>query len=292
MIAHDKGFFTKHGIKAKLVPLKSGKEVKQAISLGQIDIGSGGATNFFVPISKGAPVKIIAPSTTAPTHMYIRPDGGVKKFRDLIGKTIATTPGSSSNFALLYALSKENINTGQITFVDVEKKYRPIALMEKKIVDAAMAGEHDALFLEEAGAVPFPEWQKKGYLNKQFPHTVIAVNTDFLATNPEKAEAFIDAFIETQSFIKSNPDEAAELLATHISSVTGGAVVFSPEDIKEVWKTIEYNLWDEPDILVDMSKIAKETGEIEKELTLDEIYDLQFRKKLKDAQAEIYGTEN
>jgi len=288
MVAHDAGIFDKHKLKVELVPLKSGQEIQQALALGMIDIGSAGATNFFIPISKGAPIKIIAPSSSSPTQVFVRPDNKIKTINDLVGKAIASKLGESSNLALGYALSKDNISFSSIKIVDIEKTLRPIALMEKKIVDAAVAGEYEKKIYLDHGAVIFEEWKTKGYTNKSFPRTVIAVSSDFMAKNKKTVKLFIDAFIESQKYIKDHPDEAARIVAKHIETGSEGVIKFSTDDIKEAWQETKYVLWYEPSDLVEISKIEKEMGIIDSVLTLDQIFDLSFEKKLKDAQNEIY----
>lgn len=288
MIAYETGIFDKHKLKVELVPLKSGKEIQQTLAIGRIDLGSAGATNFFIPISKGAPVKIIAPLAVSPTQVFVRPDDNIKKINDLVGKTIASRLGESSNLALGYALRKENISLSSIEFVDIDKNIRPIALMEKKIVDAVVAGEYEEKIYLDYGAVLLEEWKTKGYANKSFPRTVIAVNSNFMNENKKTISLFIGAFIESQKFIKDNPDEAAKIIAKHIEEGSEAAIRFSVEDIKDSWKELKYVLWYEPYDFVEISKIAEEIGDIESALSLNQIFDLSFEKKLKNAQAKIY----
>ena len=294
IIAHERGLFNKHGLVVNLIPLKSGKEIAQTLAIGGIDIGSAGVTNFFIPISKGAPVKIIAPTTMSPTYVYVRPDSHIETLGDLAGKTIASSRGESSNFVLQYVLKRENIDVSSITFLDIEDTYRPIALMEKKIVDAVVVSGGKESLYKKVGAVILKEWETKGYINKTFPRIVIAVNADFVSKNPKKVEKFIDAFIESQRFVNSNPKESAQLVSQYINLGTNGTVNFSPDEIQESWRgdLVQYLLWYDPSVFVDLAKISKEIGDIENVITLEQIFDLRFEQKLKAAQIEIYNNDN
>jgi NitT/TauT family transport system substrate-binding protein len=272
----------------ELIPFKGGKEVQQALAMGSIDIGSAGATNFFIPIAKGSPIKIIAPLAVSPTLVFVDPSSNIKTFDDLVGKTIASRIGQSSNISLGYALRKENIPINTITFEDIEGNLRPLALMEKKVVDVAVAGEYNEKIYLDYGAVVFEEWITKGYADKPMPRTVIAVNTDSLEKNKEEISSFIDAIIESQRYIKDNPDDAAVIISKQIEEATEGAVVFSVEELKEQWKTVKYVLWYEPSDVVEISKVAQEIGDIQTALSVEQIFDLSFEEKLKNAQDEIY----
>ncbi len=292
MIAYDKDIFNKHGLKVRLVPLKSGNETKQALATGQIDIGSAGVNNFFIPISKGAPVKILAPLALSSTYLFVRPDNQIKTLNDLAGKTVAARIGSSSNLALRFALKQEGVDSSNMTFLDINKTYRPIALMEKKIVDAALAQEFMDVIFKQAGAVILEEWVTKGYLKQSLPNTVISVNTDFMVKNLKKTETFIEALVDSHKFIIDNPDESAALVAKHIALGSAGAMEYSVDDIKKTWQNTKYVLWYDPNIFVEASKISREIGDIENELSLEQLFDLSFRSKLEAAQIEVYGPKN
>ncbi|MDO8556101.1 MAG: ABC transporter substrate-binding protein [Nanoarchaeota archaeon] len=289
MIANDKGIFERYGLKVELVPLKSAKETQQALAMGSINLGSAGVTNFFIAIANEAPVKVIAPMAASPTQLFVRPNEE-RKITDLSGKIIASQRGGASNLALGYALDRENVSLDGIKFVDIEKSVRPIALMDKRIVDAVAAGEYEERIYLDYGAVLLEEWETKGYSNKSFPRTVIAVNTNFMRNNKKATELFIDAFIESQKFIEENPGEAAVIIAKHMNDKSRGIIDLSKDDIMESWIKLKYTIWYDPQELVELSKIAKNIGDLKSNLDVDQIFDESFKDKLEDAQNEIYNT--
>jgi ABC-type nitrate/sulfonate/bicarbonate transport system substrate-binding protein len=290
-IAYAKGFFSEHNIAVETVPLSSGSEVKQALSAGQIDIGFAGASNFLIPISKGVPIKVIAPMSFTHTYIYVRPDNETRTFQDLIGKTIAISPGGINEYEIRRVLKKENIDANKINFAYIiDKVNRPIALMDKKVVDAVPIDYEDLNTYLKIGAVPFEEWETKGYADHVKLDTVITVNEEFMRSNPLIVEHFMDGIIDGQRFLKSNPEESAEIVSSYIKTDTSGALAYLPKNLNDMWKNgiIVYTLWDDPAALVEMSEIAAEIGQIDKNLTLGQIYDLSFEEKLKNAQNEIY----
>ncbi|MFH1509359.1 MAG: ABC transporter substrate-binding protein [bacterium] len=279
IVAYEKGYFSDQGLDVELVPLKS-KETREALSIGQIDLGSAGASNFFIPISVGAPVKIIAPLTNAAAFVFVDPASQIKTLKNLENTSIASRIGTSSNFMLRQVLIEKQINTENIEFLDIEKAYRAIALMEKDVADAAVGGEYEVQDYLDSGAIILPEWEEKGYSQRQFPRTSLGVNTDFLNKNPYLVDRFIDALILSQKFIHDNQNASAEIVANHINNESEGAASFSKEEILITWKSTSYPLWTDPNEIVAMSVIAKEIGDIDKSLIIEEIFDLRYQSKL------------
>lgn len=293
-VAYTKGFFTEHNVTIETVPFTSSSETRLALSTGQVDVAFAGPVGWFVPISKGLPIKIIAPLATVTSHLYVRPDNKIITFEDFIGKTIAfVSLGSGPEYEIRYILRKENIDATKINFVKMEREYRPIALMEKKVVDAVFIDQSEVPKYSELGAVPHDEWVTKGYDKENKPGTVIAVDENFKNSNPQLVERFIDALIEGRRFIKSNPEEAAEIVSEYIKDESEGAIVYFPENLITIWESgeVKYNLWNDPTIIIDLSKIGVELGQLNSSLSLNQIYDLSYEQKLKDAQDEIYSTD-
>lgn len=289
-VADMKNYFNERDIIIKAVPLGSSNDLKLAISTGQIDIALSAVTVFFVPISKGVPIKIVAPIAVGPIHLYVRPDSKIRTFEDLLGKSMAVTQGGPSESYVRYVLEKENIDASKINFLYIDKVYRPSALMDKKIVDAVPIGEDELEKYSEIGAIPHEEWATKGYTLQPRLEEVIAVNEEFTLAHPLLVEKFIDSIIEGHRFIKSNPDEAAQIVSSYIKVESES---YSPEYVKDIWENnkLAYILWSDPTVLVNMSKIAVEIGQIESDLTLEQIFDSRFEEKLKHAQNEIYSSD-
>lgn len=293
VVAYEKGFFEKNGVSVEMVPLKSSSEVKQALSTGSIHFGSGGFANFFVPISKGAPIKIIASSTLTPTYLFVRPDSNILTLKDLEGRRISSGAfGGNSDYEIRYILKDHNIDLKKIEFVETESTFLPIALMEKKIVDVAMASESREISYQKAGAVILKEWGDDGFSAKNRLKSVIAVYSPFLEENPRESQAFMNAFIDAQEFIKKNPQEASILVARHINEGTGGASRFSAADIEKSWEKMRYSFWEDPQQIVDSAQIGFEYGFLDRNLSINDLMDFRFEEKLKAAQARVYGPQN
>lgn len=291
VVAYEKGYFQEHGIFPKMVPLKSGREVMQALVAGQTDLGMASFTNLMQTMAKGAPIRYIAASASSPSYIFIRPNENLNNFIDLYKKNISVTSGGINDLIFRAAMDQENIDTSKMQFAEIERAYLTAALIDKKAVDAVVVAEQDTEMMFRAGAIILPEWETKGYSKQAEPRNSLAVNTKFLNNQELIVGNFLEALIDAHRLINSNPAEAAELLAKHIREKSDGAVVHSPEKIAKQWENKETlnMIWQDPAVTMKLAKKAKELGLIDKELTIQDVFDLRFENKLKAAQKEIYG---
>ena len=291
-IANKKGYFQNHGLNVEILPLKGGEEVRLALIAGQIDIGLAGLADIMPLLTGGVPIRIIAPATAAPTYMFVRPGENIKTFQDLYGKTVLVSTGGTNDLIWHAAMSKENIDIKKIKTVDVERAYRVTALMNQRLADAAVVAEQDASALLEAGAVPMEEWEAKGYTHPVSRGSII-VNVDFMNKNEDLMNKFIDGYSDAHRLIKDDPYEAANIVVGQIREVSGGAINHSADVIREQWTGggLKNVIWEDPVSSMDLVVQGKLTGLIDRDLSMEEIYDLRFEDKLKSLQQE-YDTQD
>lgn len=294
IVAYKKSYFQKHGVLPKIVLLKSAREVVQALAADQIDMGIGGIANFLQAMAKGAPIRYLTAFASSPSFIFVRPNENLNKISDLNGKTISATLNGINELVFRVALKKENIDVNGIKFTDIPRDYLVAALIEKKVIDAALGSQQDKEIMLKAGAIVLPEWEVKGYTEKSEPRNWITVNTDFLNKQEQAVEGFMEAMVDASRFVNDNPEEAAGFLSKYIQEISDGAIVYSPENIVKQWKNKEIinMIWQDPGITMELVEKAKEIGAIDKELTTQDVYDLRFENKLKAAQKEIYGEKN
>lgn len=172
----------------------------------------------------------------------------------------------------------------------VDKVYRPSALMDQKIADAVPIGEDEVEKYLEIGAVLHEEWESKGYTMKSRLEEVIAINEEFNSAHPLLIEKFIDGIIEGHRFIKSDSVEAAQIVSSYIKVESEA---YTPEYVRGIWEgnKLAYILWCDTAILSEMTKIAAESGQIESNLTTEQVFDSRFEEKLTRAQNEIYSAD-
>jgi len=265
MIAYEKGYFEDSGIDVELVQV-TGSEGAIAIGAGQVDIVIISSARLFGPIEKGVPVKILSPMSNTDFELFVRPDSGIKTFKDLEGKKFSYgVGGGAKELFTRYILDKEGVDIEKIEFV----------------VDQA----------KEMGGVILPVWVEKNY-EKSPTGLVVAANSDYLNGNEDTIKSFFEAIIEANKYLKSDLDESSIIATDFMRENTNGAMNIKSEDFKNLVETgrVSYVLWEGTAVVVDLARVTYEVGNIEKELTVNDLYDLRFKNLLESAQDEIYGS--
>jgi NitT/TauT family transport system substrate-binding protein len=123
-LGKQKGIFQKHGLDLDILYTQGGGETLQVVISGAVDIGlSAGTLGVFGAYAKGAPVRIIAASSTGSRELfwYVPAKSPLKSMRDVDGQTIAySTNGASTHIAVLrfiseYKLKAKPVSTGDVS---------------------------------------------------------------------------------------------------------------------------------------------------------------------------------
>ncbi|XOU94604.1 MAG: ABC transporter substrate-binding protein [Candidatus Kerfeldbacteria bacterium] len=292
MIGIEKGYFENDDYNIEVVALKSGKDIRQGAATGQLDLGLSSASNFFTIIAADAPVKIIAPVAVSNTLLFVRPDDGIETFEDLKGKVIQGGKSGQSEFVFVRALKIEGIDISEIEFLDIDKGFRPLALMEQKVLDAIPGSSYNKGNFDDFGIAVHKEWVEKGYGDTSWPNTVIATNTEFLENNNEVIEFILGALIKSHEYFENNTEDSAQLIADHINRESLETAEYTKEEVLiSLNSGLNFSLWYDPSQLVDMAQTSFESGALEKNLTQDDLLDLRYEELLKKAQDEIYDQD-
>lgn len=209
MLALDQKVWDKYGLEIETVSLGSGKEVRDAMIAGSVDIGSVGSTPLIVGAAKADVVTVGAVAYAGDTlAIVVRKDSGIKTLADLKGKKIATQFGSSTDFALrkgalpANGMSENDIQPVNIKFQDM------VAALASKSVDA-FAGVEPYIALADEQGIGVSILKLGAY---DMTPLFLGVQGKFLREQPEAVNAFLKGYMEVVDQFKHNPDKVADTL--------------------------------------------------------------------------------
>ncbi len=212
LIAQEKGFAAKHGLKLDIKTFESGSFPLEAVAAGEL-VGSG--TNGALPSlrgrSKGGRYVGVARGMTAPRLACAAAGPSIKGPKDLEGKTVGILPGSSSElwwakYAQFHKLDRAKslkvsppemvtaLRGGQI---DAFFVWQPWCDRGKAIV----SGAHVLAYGGENNVYPFPD-------------LMINFSESLVKNEPETALRLLHALYDAAEWVKANPEEAARIFTS------------------------------------------------------------------------------
>jgi NitT/TauT family transport system substrate-binding protein len=183
--AIDNGHFDKELLDVELVQFTNGAMELAVMASGQIDIGYiGVGAHVFAPQGQ---CKILAlDSTDVSGEILVHADSDIKMMRDLKGRNVAITAGTTSDLILTKALQLAGMLPGDVVRINMEASGKVTAFMTDQI---------DAISLE----APYTDQIRRDMgADKVF---TVCGSADFLP-----AAVFTNSWVTTGSFLESRPD--------------------------------------------------------------------------------------
>jgi NitT/TauT family transport system substrate-binding protein len=268
-VAEAQDTYRKEGLNVKTMTMSTGSGIVSAVASGSIDIGYVGIAPALQGISEGVPMKIVGAVNLDGSGIVVNPKSNITNTTDLKGKKVAT-PGVSSiqQVLLLYQLQKYNLTTNDVDISSVDIYMIPSTLASNK-VDAYIAYEPYvslAPYRNMGNVMMYSDEIMPGH-----PCCVIIARDDFIEQHPDELQKFLDIHKNSTEFVKSHPNETAELVSTEITTNTQleemalSHVVFVSQVDSSFQKKV-----------LDFMNIEQEMGYLKTNLTPAEIFDTQF----------------
>ncbi|AUY52264.1 aliphatic sulfonate ABC transporter substrate-binding protein [Streptomyces sp. CB01881] len=291
LVGLQEGLFQKElgATQVKTQVFNAGPAEIEALNAGSIDIGWIGpspAINGFTK-SEGKSLKIISGSASGGVKLVVNPDK-ITSLDDLKGKKIATPQlGNTQDVALLNYLAGKGYKVdaqsgaGDVSVIRSDNKVTPDAYKQGSI-DGAWVPEPTASKLVTLGAKVLLN-EKDVWPDKKFVITNIIVSQKFLAEHPDVVEAVLRGSVNTNAFIKANPDKAKADANEAIKKEAGNAL--EPAVLDPAWQDIDF-LDDPLASTLQAEADHAVTAGLLKKPSLNGIYDLTLLNKVLAAKGQ------
>ncbi|MDP3065471.1 MAG: ABC transporter substrate-binding protein [Methanobacteriaceae archaeon] len=268
-VADELGMYYKAGLTMELVPFRSGAEMIHAMQLGQIDVGYCGIAPVTTAISKGVPIKVVAPVNTQGSGLVIPVNSTLNLSSDLSNKTVAIPrKGSVQDVLLNVLLLQNNISASQLKITELEAPLMPPSLKNGKI-DAYVAWEPYVSSANFTGDGKIFLHSEEWWPNH--PCCVVVARDDFIKKEPDQLSHFLKVHVKATDYILNNPDESNLI----VSQKLGTSNIIETEALKHV------NFISRPDdnFTADVERfmeVQKKLGELKEIPDYKTLYDFQF----------------
>jgi len=216
--AMENGYFEEEGIRLTDVVGSSGggTTVRNVVTGGLPfgEVSTPGAVNAYYA---GAPLSIVAGTTNSPgTINWVVPSGSeIGDIADLAGRTVGYTSAGSvtQNTSALSVRRADGVSVDEVEFQAMGGLSEGLTAIDEGSIDAA--AHLDPVFSnhqqDDRWEVAF--WAKD-YIDT-FQQTSVITGPDVKEENPGAVEGFLRARARGVEFVRENPDEAAEIFASH-----------------------------------------------------------------------------
>lgn len=231
----DHDIFEEHGLDVTLSPGQGAAAMLPAVQTGDMDFAVGNALSVLVAVDQGLDMRIL----TGFSHSYAegddingvvtRAEDDIESWSDLEDRAVAVNVlNGQGDLTIMEAVAQDNgdpdsIGLTEIDFPDME------AQLERGNVDAIWLPEPFLTQALEGG-----DFELLGHPNQEvipgLPTMVTFTSASFAEENPELADQFTEAMSEVLTQAQSDPEGAAEALATFLEMPEDAATAVNMEE--------------------------------------------------------------
>jgi NitT/TauT family transport system substrate-binding protein len=213
------GYFKEQGLEVTINDFRGGAQSLQALVGGSVDVVTGAYEHTIRMQAKGQDVRALIELGRFPGIVVaLRKEkaAGYKSAADLKGMKIGVTaPGSSTNFFVMYLMSKAGLKPADASYIGVGIGPSAVAAIKKGELDALSNLDPVMTKLEQDGDIKIiadsrTEEGTRAIFGGSNPAAVLYSRQDFIEKNPNTAQALVNAFYKTLKWLeKATPEEIA-----------------------------------------------------------------------------------
>jgi NitT/TauT family transport system substrate-binding protein len=213
------GYFKEQGLDVTINDFRGGAQSLQALVGGSVDVVTGAYEHTIRMQAKGQDIKAVIELGRFPgIVLAVRKDkaAGYKSAADLKGMKIGVSaPGSSTNFFVMYLMSKAGLKPTDAAYIGVGIGPSAVAAVQKGDIDALANLDPMITKLEQDGDIKVvadsrTEEGTRAIFGGSNPAAVLYVKQDFIDKNPNTVQALVNAFYKALKWLeKATPEEIA-----------------------------------------------------------------------------------
>jgi NitT/TauT family transport system substrate-binding protein len=213
------GYFKEQGLDVTINDFRGGAQSLQALVGGSVDVVTGAYEHTIRMQAKGQDIKAVIELGRFPGIVVaLRKDkaAGYTSAADLKGMKIGVSaPGSSTNFFVMYLMSKAGLKPTDAAYIGVGIGPSAVAAIKKGEIDALSNLDPMITKLEQDGDIKVvadsrTEEGTRAIFGGSNPAAVLYVRQDFIDKNPATVQALVNAFYKTLRWLdKATPEEIA-----------------------------------------------------------------------------------
>jgi NitT/TauT family transport system substrate-binding protein len=245
-LADAEGFFKKQGVDIVLKEYEAGVLAANDLAADKVDVATAAEFVFVLQSDKYADLRMLATICSATDQeLVVRKDRGIAQPKDLRGKRIAVTRGSSAEFFLNSFLVFNHIPAGSVQAVYMTPS-EMVKAMANGSIDAAHCWPPYSTGMTKRLGADGTRWPAQ---SGQYQYFALLAKAAFLKKQPKAVEKLLAALADAEAFVAKYPDRARTALGDRLRA--------DPELLLETWSRARFELQLTQGLLVLMEREAK-----------------------------------
>jgi NitT/TauT family transport system substrate-binding protein len=213
------GYFKEQGLEVTVNDFRGGAQSLQALVGGSVDVVTGAYEHTIRMQAKGQDIRAVIELGRFPGIVVgLRKEraASYKSAADLKGMKIGVSaPGSSTNFFVMYMMSKAGLKPADASYIGVGIGPSAVAAIKKGEIDALSNLDPMITKLEQDGDIKIiadsrTEEGTRAIFGGSNPAAVMYVKQDFIEKNPNTVQALTNAFYKTLRWLEqATPEQIA-----------------------------------------------------------------------------------
>ncbi|MDJ0945167.1 MAG: ABC transporter substrate-binding protein [Kiloniellales bacterium] len=250
IVAIERGFFANENLVVSSMPLSNTKGIIESLAGGSTDFATVPQRTLLIMAAAKVPVKVVSQNGWGAEIELIVPasDTATKSLAELKGKTIAVGSGSESHGVLIRLLNQSGLQPN-----DVNVKIVP----SPQLTSAFDGNAAQAIFALRYFTSPLVSTERARVVlsNDAVVQAIgrigaspLVVSGKTLEHKPETIQRFVNAWVRALDYVRSDPDDAANLLRVYFHRQ---GVKVSKELTRSWVDMVRYDryTWSEADVL-------------------------------------------
>jgi len=212
VIAIRQGYFKQEGVDVEWRRFALGKEGRDAMIAGALDINSTAPTPFLIGLDKGIPFTAIAVNSyfCGTNHVVVRKESDINTPAQLKGKKIGLPKGTITEYVLLSRmLPAYGLKTGDYEVASIPDAKDRMPSLIARAIDAATLADPFVAAGENEGLI-----RSIGDFCKYDPMPFMLTATQkIVKDNPDAVVAYLRGWLRAVKLLKDRPVEAATVYA-------------------------------------------------------------------------------
>jgi NitT/TauT family transport system substrate-binding protein len=208
VIAIRQGYFKQEGLEVDWRRFALGKEGRDAMIAGAIDVNSTATTPFMIGLDKGVPYTAVAVNSIfcGTNHIVVRKESDINNVGQLKGKKVGIPKGTVTEFIFLSkVMPSYGLKPGDLETPNIPDAKDRIPSLLAKAIDAATVADPFVAIAEYEGLVRaidnFCKYDQMPFM--------LTVTNKVIKEQPDAVVAYLRGWLRAVKLLKDEPEKAA-----------------------------------------------------------------------------------